>query len=666
VRTDRGDDIHCRFYVMATGCLSLPKAPDIEGTERFQGEAYYTFRWPHHPVDFSGKRVAVIGTGSSAVQSIPVIARQAAALTVFQRTPNYSRPAKNGPVSAEKQTRFDSDPAAYREAARQSSAGVPRELPLRRALDVSEAERLAAYEGAYQSGDLLALGGTFLDIGADPAANDTVCEFMRGKIRSIVRDPETAAALCPTNHFYGTKRPCIDTDYYETYNLPHVRLVDLRADPIRTITETGIDTASRSFEFDAIVYATGFDAMTGALVAVDIRGRKGSPLKDKWADGPRTYLGLMTRASQPLHRHRSRQPVGIVEHGGVDRAARRLDRRLPRRHARGRAGDDRTDRGRRGGLGPARQRLRRHHPSRARTPGYMGANVPGKPRVFLPYIGGVDRYRTVCDEVVRHDYLGFAFDGPSSARCTDGVIRRVQPDAAIMLELAAELGPPLETLSVPDARALMVALAAERPRGPAVGDVVDGHLPGAAEPLAYRLYRPHGGGPHPIVVYFHGGGWVLGSHDSDDPFCRDLCVRSSAIVISVDYRHARGALPGGRRRRLRRRSLDRDQRPGAGGEPEQLAVCGWSAGGNLAAGVCQAASDAGGPHIAGQVLVTPVTDCDFTRDSYAANGDGYGLTAALMRWFWDHYADEAARTDPKASPLRATDLSGLPPALVVP
>jgi len=212
----------------------------------------------------------------------------------------------------------------------------------------------------------------------------------------------------------------------------------------------------------------------------------------------------------------------------------------------------------------------------------------------------------------------------------------------------------------------MVALAAERPRGPAVGDVVDGHLPGAAGPLAYRLYRPHGGGPHPIVVYFHGGGWVLGSHDSDDPFCRDLCVRSSAIVISVDYRHAPEArFPAAVDDAWAAVRWIAANAAALGGDPAQLAVCGWSAGGNLAAGVCQAAREAGGPRIAGQVLVTPATDCDFTRDSYVANGDGYGLTTALVRWFWNHYADEAARTDPKASPLRATDLSGLPPALVV-
>src|SRR5262245_23394407 len=250
IRTDRGDELRPRFCIMATGCLSHPKTPDLNGVDRFRGDTYFTSRWPHAGVDFTGKRVAVIGTGSSGIQSIPLIAAQAAELTVFQRTPNFTRPAYNGPVSAEKKATFARDPAAYREAARWSRAGVPSTPSLVRTFQVSAEERLAAYEAGYASGDLLAFASAYADLGSNPEANATLCEFLRGKIRSIVRDPETAEALCPTNHFYGTKRPCIDTNYYETYNLSHVRLVDLRKDPIRTITESGVDTASRSFEFD--------------------------------------------------------------------------------------------------------------------------------------------------------------------------------------------------------------------------------------------------------------------------------------------------------------------------------------------------------------------------------------------------------------------------------
>ena len=668
LRTDRGDDVSCRFYVMATGCLSLPKAPDIEGVDRFRGESYYTGRWPHAGVDFTGKRVAVIGTGSSGIQSIPLIARQAAELTVFQRTPNFSRPAHNGPVAAAKKAAFDADPAAYREAARWSRAGVPMEPSVVRALQVPEAERLAAYEAAYASGDLIALGAVYADIGASPEANETVCEFLRGKIRSLVRDPDTAEALCPKDHFYGTKRPCLDTNYYETFNLPHVRLVDLRKDPIRTFTEKGIDTASRSFEFDAIVFATGFDAMTGPLVAVDIKGRRGLTLAEKWADGPKTYLGLTTCGFPNFFTITgpgspsvlSNMVVSIEQHvewvGAclVHMREQRLEVIEP---------------------GPVAEAGWMQHVNdcaeitlfpRASS-WYMGANVPGKPRVFLPYIGGVDRYRKACDEVVRRDYLGFAFDGPGGARCNDGVVCRLQPDVAMVLELIEGLGlPAIDTMSVEEARAASVAMAAARPPGPEVREVADGVLPGAAGPLAYRLYRPASPGPRPIVVYFHGGGWVLGSHDSDDPFCRDLCVRSDAIVISVDYRHAPEArFPAAADDGFAAVSWIAANAEALGGEPGQLAVCGWSAGGNIAAVVCQMARDSGGPSIAGEVLVNPATDCDFTRESYVHNADGYLLTASLVGWFWDHYADPADRRHPKASPLRADDLSDLPPSLVV-
>jgi cation diffusion facilitator CzcD-associated flavoprotein CzcO/acetyl esterase/lipase len=668
VRTDQGNELRCRFYVMATGCLSLPKTPDVTGYGRFRGESYYTGRWPHAGVDFTGKRVAVIGTGSSGVQSIPIIAQQAADLTVFQRTPNFSRPAFNGPVPAAKQAAYDSNPAAYRESARWSLAGVPMPIAQVGALQVSEEERLSKYEAAYASGDLLALSFTFADIGFNPAANETVCDFLRNKIRSIVRDPKTAEALCPKDHFYGTKRPCIDTNYFETYNLPHVHLVDLRTEPLVAITERGIDTALRSFEFDVIVFATGFDAMTGALVAVDIEGRDGLTLKRKWSEGPRTYLGLSTVGFPNLFLITgpgspsvlSNMVVSIEQH--VDWVSNCI---AHMRHA----GFDVIE------ATPLAEAAWVQHvndyaditlATRANS-WYVGANVPGKPRVFLPYIGGVDRYRRACDEVVAQDYLGFVFKGPRGESCNDGEIRRVQPDVAVLLDTIRGLGlPPIETLSVADARNFAAAMGANRPPGPDVGEIVDGMLQGETGDLPYRLYRPATPGPHGIVAYFHGGGWVFGGTDSDDPFCRDLCVRSDAIVISVGYRHAP-------EHRFPAAALDAfaavrwiaANAEGLGGMPGRLAVCGWSAGGNVAAVACQLARDAGGPRIAGQVLVNPVTDWDHSDRSGVDNAEGYVLTTALMQWFWSHYADPADRKDPKASPLRAKDLSRLPPALIV-
>ncbi len=666
VRTSAGDEIRCRYFVMASGCLSVPKTPDVAGTDRFRGAVYFTSRWPHAGVDFTGQRVAVIGTGSSGVQCIPLIAAQASELTVFQRTPTFSRPAKNGPVPQAKLNEYLRDRDAYRESARWSRLGVPVERLTQSALQVSEQERLANFEAMWESGDLVP--PFFPDILVNEAANETLCEFLRGKIRSIVRDPITAEALCPKDVYYATKRPCLDTNYYETFNLPHVRLVDLRSTPITSITETGIDTTGPSFAFDAIVFATGFDAMTGAIVAVDVQGRDGQTLASRWAEGPRTYLGLMTAGfpnfftitgpgspsvlanmavSIEQHvewvsdclRHMREQGLDVVEPTAAAEAGW------------GRHVNDFGDLT----LYP-----------RARS-WYTGANVPGKPRVFLPYIGGVDTYRKVCDAVVRQDYLGLRFDGPRGSRCNDGVICRLQPDVQIMLDVVAGLGlPPMDSLDAESARALSRSLSAARPPGPAVAETIDGVLPGAAGNLAYRLFRPASPGPHPLVVYYHGGGWVLGGADSDDPFCRDLCVRADAIVISVDYRHAPEArFPAAVDDAFAAVQWIARHAESLGGAPGQLAVCGWSAGANLAAVVCQLARDAGGPHIDGQVLVTPVIGADFTRRSHAENADGYILTTALMRWFWDHYADAADRRDPRAAPIEASDLSRLPPALVV-
>jgi acetyl esterase/lipase len=262
--------------------------------------------------------------------------------------------------------------------------------------------------------------------------------------------------------------------------------------------------------------------------------------------------------------------------------------------------------------------------------------------------------------------MGFALDGPAGARCNDGVIRRVQPDVAIVLDLIASLGlPPMEMMSVADARAFSDATAATMPPGPAVGEIIDAVLPGPAGDLGYRLYRPPSAGPHPVIAYFHGGGWVLGSQHADEAFCRDLCVRTEAVVVSVNYRHApEDRFPAAVDDAFAAVHWIADNAAMLGGIPGQLAVAGWSAVGNLAAVTCQLARDAGGPEITSQLLLTPVTDGDQGSSSYVENGEGFVLTAALMGWFWDHYADEADRAHPTAAPLRGT-LAGLPPAVVV-
>uniref|UniRef100_UPI003F6AF60E FAD-dependent oxidoreductase n=1 Tax=Congregibacter sp. TaxID=2744308 RepID=UPI003F6AF60E len=532
--TDKGDRISAKFYVMATGCLSMPKVPDVPGVDEFKGPTYFTSSWPHEGVDFTGKRVAVIGTGSSGIQSIPLIAEDASQLTVFQRTPNFSFPAHNGPVADARLEEYQRDVAAYRQAARESLIGVPADKPSVAALEVSEEDRNAVYEKVWETGEL-AQQIKFNDIQSSPEANETQRQFMHNKVREIVEDPKIADLLCPTNHYIFTKRPCLDTNYYQTFNKSHVRLVDLLTQPIATITSAGIDLGGdepEQLEFDAIVFATGFDAMTGAIVNVDITGRDGLALRDAWSDGPQTYLGLMTAGFPNLFMITgpgspsvlSNMMVSIEQH--VELITDTL------KHLRD------TDHDSIEPTALAQERWVQHGNEFAdltllptANSWYMGRNVPGKPQVFLPYVGGVGRYREICDEIVDRDFLGFTLEGPRGRQSNDGVIRPVKPDMMVTLELIAEAGaPPFESVPVEEARAMADGMGEMFPPGPEVGEVLDGTLPGAnGSELEYRLYRPASKGPHPIVVYFHGGGWVLGSHASDDPLCRDLCKQSNAI-----------------------------------------------------------------------------------------------------------------------------------------
>jgi acetyl esterase/lipase len=299
---------------------------------------------------------------------------------------------------------------------------------------------------------------------------------------------------------------------------------------------------------------------------------------------------------------------------------------------------------------------------------YMGANVPGKPRVMLPYLGGVDGYRRVCNEVVEKGYLGFDLAGANGRVCNDGIVRELQPDVFIVLDMMAQLGlPPLESMSPEGAREFMTMSSGARPPGPEVGEMVDGTLPAAdGSDLQWRLYRPASKGPHPVVVYFHGGGWVIGDHVSDEPMIRDLVDKSGAMFVSVNYRHAPEApFPAAADDACAALKWVADNAASLGGDPSRIAVAGWSAGGNVAAVAAQWARDNGGPALRGQLLLTPVTDGSREYPSMRQNAEGYVLTKALMDWFWGHYADNSQRRDPKASPLLASSLAGLPPTTIV-
>jgi len=416
VRTDRGDVVSARHCVMATGCLSTTQLPDFPGLGSFRGATYHTGHWPHEGVDFTGKRVAVIGTGSSAIQSIPEIARQAAHLTVFQRTPNFSLPSRNAPMPGEYEQDWKQDYQARRAAARWTMKGVVGQAGDRSALTVPAEEREHIFEERWKLGGA-ALMTSFSDLLTEKAANDMVADFVRRKIRQMVADPASAEALLPTSYPIGTKRICIDSAYFETYNRPNVTLVDIRNAPIEAITENGVVTGGKEYAVDAIVFATGFDSMTGTLTRIDISGRGGRTLAEKWADGPRTYLGLMTEGFPNLFMVTgpgspsvlSNMIVSIEQH--VDWIS-----------------DCLTALGRRQGdcieaTGEAEDGWVQHVNEAAdRTlfplanSWYMGANIPGKPRVILPYVAGVGAYRRICDEVVAENYRGLRITGPADAR----------------------------------------------------------------------------------------------------------------------------------------------------------------------------------------------------------------------------------------------------------
>ena len=418
VEADRGDRVSARFCIMATGNLSLPNVPKFAGLESFAGRWYHTGLWPSEGVDFTGQRVGVIGTGSSGIQSIPMIAGQASHLHVFQRTPNFSLPARNAPLSPEREKMIKENYPALREAARNSKgANALYDVPDKSAFEVSAEERERSYSERWNKGGLNYLRA-YKDLFVDEDANETAAAFVRARIRQAVRDPATAETLVPKDHFIGTKRPCTDTDYYETYNRGNVTLVDVKRSPLTRITPRGVRTKDAEYELDALVFATGYDAISGALLNIDIAVKGGRTLAEKWQDGPRTYLGLMAAGFPNLFfitgpgspSVLTNVVVAIEQH--VEWIADCLKHLAT-------AGIERIE------ADPEHEeRWVRHVDEVASTTlfpradsWYVGANIPGKPRVFTIYVAGFGIYREKCFEVAENDYRGFVMTtGPSSSR----------------------------------------------------------------------------------------------------------------------------------------------------------------------------------------------------------------------------------------------------------
>ena len=418
VTTDKGRTATARFCIMATGNLSTPRKPNYPGLASFEGKWYHTGLWPHEGVDFTGLRVGVIGTGSSGVQSIPIIAKQAKHLYVFQRTANFSLPARNVPLDPAKERAHKNEYPERRRAAFDTPfgiAGYP--APVKSALQTTEDERLRAYEAKWAEGGSISFLYSFTDLLLNKESNETAAEFVRRKIRTTVKDPRTAELLCPDDHPIGTKRLILDTDYYETYNRDNVTLVDIRSKPIKEITPAGLRAADAEYTLDAIVFATGFDAMTGAMKEIDIHTDAGMSIREKWEDGPRTYLVIMIAGFPNLFMITGPQSPGVKSQmilaceQHVDWIADCLQ------YMRNRGlwcieAEEQAE----GAWVQHNNEVADRTLYPLANSWYVGANIPGKPRVFMPYVGGVTAYKKKCDDVAAKGYEGFRFGGGGEAQ----------------------------------------------------------------------------------------------------------------------------------------------------------------------------------------------------------------------------------------------------------
>ena len=415
ITTNTGEEINAKYFIMATGCISTTQIPNIKGLSDYVGNTFHTGDWPHEEVDFSGQSIAVIGTGSSGIQSIPVLAKQAKKLTVFQRTPNYSIPSQNEPMTKKYERSWKDVYSERRKEMRYSAHGSLKDLNDVPALSVDEDQRQELYTKRWAIGGTGFLG-SFNDLLTNADANYTAAEYVRQQIKRVVKDKETAEILCPRSYPIGTKRICIDTGYFETYNRENVKLVDISKKPIQRLVTDGIIVDDQLYPFDSIIFATGFDAMTGSIFNVDIKGRDGLALKEKWNAGPKTYLGLMSASFPNLFMItgpgspsvKSNMIMSIEQH--VDLVIETL---LSMR---------------RKGLSVVEPELEAENKwvdhvqevaNKTLFPQanswYMGANIPGKPRLFMPYIGGVGAYREICEEIVANNYRGFKFEKSKQA-----------------------------------------------------------------------------------------------------------------------------------------------------------------------------------------------------------------------------------------------------------
>lgn len=666
VTTSGGETCTSRFIIAATGNLSLPKSPEFPGVEDFKGELYMTSNWPHHELDFAGKRVGVIGVGSSGVQVIQTIASQVGQLTVFQRTPGFAVPLNNQPVDQEQRRWNAENHSLVRAGSRQHPFGTPYELPRPSSHADSEQERLARYERMYNEGGLRLISSAYADVLVDESANHLLSEWVRKRIGERVKNPEVAEMLKPTDHPYGTKRPPLEIEYYEAFNRDNVKLVDVKKNPITRIIGSGIETAEGVFELDVIILATGFDALTGPLLKLGIIGRNGISLSQKWADGPRSYLGIAMHGFPNLFTITGptsavalyNNPLAIEDH--VEFAADAI------RYTNN-AGADFIE---------ATTEAQDHW--HAMVDGimqmtlfpkanswYMGANVKGKPRATSIFVAPAPLYRAFTGSAQFGEFGGFQVGGH---RAILPPIMKLDPMMALIVGESILAGAkPFETCSIDEVRAAVKGLAMLQ------GSMRDVKVAEASYPAAegrnlpVRIYNATSEESLPVLVYYHGGGFVAGSLESADKICRALAEDFNMVVIAPAYSLApEHPFPAATNDSYAALIWASEVAHQYGGDPDRLILAGESAGANLAAVATLRARDEGGPSVLAQILITPAIDAEANTASRLDFADAPMMSTAAANYFWANYLGEMANAGSwLASPNRATTLKGLPPALLL-
>ncbi|WP_032405604.1 flavin-containing monooxygenase [Rhodococcoides fascians] len=657
VSVDGAPRCTAQFVVSAVGVLSTPKTPDFPGLETFEGELYRTSSWPHRSVDFTGKRVAVIGTGSTGIQVVQEIADKVGHLTVFQRTPNFAVPLRNEPIPADQQKWNAANWREIRADSRERIGDMPFERGLPSALAVTAEQRRSVYESNWEKGGFSFLLSTFLDLTWNRASNDTAVEFIREKIAERVDDPKVAELLIPDDQAYGARRPAFEIAYFDSFNLDHVELVDVRSTPIEGMTPTGIRTSDMSREFDIIVLATGFDAFTGPVLAIPTTGRDGASLQEQWALGPRNYLGVHMAGFPNLFTvggvlnvsSQTNAPLLLEDH--VDYIADLITTARKR----GAETVDTTPAAEQAWIDLINGVYEKNLMSESDTSWYSGGNIDGKPNTAYVLVAGSPFYRTIMRQVVNLGYAGLTLDDAESPLPP---MVKVEPGSALVLAgLLAGGVPKMENLPPEALRAMSMGVAAAESPGPDMPthDIEDPRV---------RVYVPPIDEPAPVIVFCHGGGFVAGSVDTVDPTCRRLAVENGAIVVSVDYRLApEHPFPAAKDDTWEALKWTHDTIADFGGDPTRIVVMGESAGGNLVA-LAAVRARGEGMSLAAQVLLCPALGPAEPVPSHTELADDFFLTTAASEKFWQVYLEGAELSDASA-PLRIENLEGLAPALVV-